>query len=466
LLAYFRINDPYRLLGVLVILLLVCVPRFIDYPGITYPELKSILIGEKVREGSVLYAEVIDHTAPLSAWINGFFSMIFGRSLLARHIMAMLIIFFQAAFLGSVLIDKKAYTENTYIPSLIFALLSIFSFDALGLSPELMGCGVLLLALNNLFREIEFRDQSESSFSVGIFISLASLFVFAFSAYLLAALAILAVFTRSAPRRYLLLIFGFLLPHFLLMAIYYLMGNLGELWQYFYLPNLAFGYAALVSAKSLWMLMIIPSFFLLISIVFLNREARFTKYQSQLVSVMFFWLIFSLLVVYYTRELRPQSFIVLIPSVSFFIAHFLLLIRRRKFAEINAWVIMISIIGFSFLAQYGKIDAVDYKGLMVTGSATEEPEKKVLNLSDNLSVYQHNPLGTGFLNYKLSRAIFEQPEYYENITKVYSEFQQDPPDVILDPENRFEKFMARIPEFRKSYRRNGEGRYIRTTVSN
>ena len=140
MLRYFRINDPYRLLGLLAIMVVISLPLFIDAPEMTLPELKSILLGEKVHSGSSLYTEVVDSTAPLAGWFDALFEMIFGRSVLGRHILAFFIVFSQAAYLGIVFINKKAFSESTFIPSVIFAFLFFFSFDTLSLNAELLEC--------------------------------------------------------------------------------------------------------------------------------------------------------------------------------------------------------------------------------------------------------------------------------------------------------------------------------------
>ena len=127
MLNYFRINDPYRLFGLLAVMLIIVLLLLIDTPGLTYPELKNFISGEKVREGNALYIELVDSTGPLAAWSNAFWDLCFGRSILARHILAFLIIFIQASYLGIVFSSKKAFAENTYIPSLIFAILFTFS---------------------------------------------------------------------------------------------------------------------------------------------------------------------------------------------------------------------------------------------------------------------------------------------------------------------------------------------------
>lgn len=261
LLRFFRINDPYRLVGLLVMLIFLSLPLFIDGAGLTYPELKALLVGEKVHEGFGLYSEVIDSTAPITAWFNGLMDILFGRSILARHIFSFVIIFLQSVFLGFVFIDKKAFAENTFIPSLIFSILFLFSFDTLSLTGDLLAFGFMLWALNSLFKELEFRAQGdETVVKVGIYISLASLCSFSFVVYLPAALTILIIFSGSGARKNLLLVFGFLLPHLLLSSVFYLSGSLGNLWEYYYLPGLSFSYKTYINSGSLLLLGAIPLF--------------------------------------------------------------------------------------------------------------------------------------------------------------------------------------------------------------
>ncbi len=454
MLRYFRINDPYRLLGLLVILVIIYLPLFVDMPEMTYPELKSLVIGEKVQEGRTLYAEIVDSSGPLAAWFNGFIDLLFGRSMMARHILAFIVLFFQAAFVGIMFADKKAFSENTYIPSLIYAILIFFSFDTLSLTPELLGTGFILLALNNLFKEIEFREQrNESIFNLGLYISLASLFSFSLFLYLPGALIILIIFTRHPPRKYFLLICGFIIPHLLLMSIFYLQDSFSEMWMYYYVPNLSLNVTRYISAGSLWWLGALPLFFLLVSLFMLNREARLTKYQTQLVQSMFFWMVFSFLHLFFSKDIRPQSFITVIPSLSFFITHALLVIHKKKFAEISVWVLLLTTVCISYLARYGAI-GVDYGKLIVKEDKATEGVQKALALDNDISIYKNHSLASPFFNWDLSMEIFSTPDYYESVIKVYQGIINDPPDVIRDRDDKLKPFLERIPDLKRMYVRN------------
>jgi hypothetical protein len=458
MLSYFRINDPYRLIGLLVIMTLLCLPLFIDSTPLTYPELKSFVIGEKVREGNSLYSELLESTPPLASWLYSACDWVFGRNLTVRHILAFLILFTQSAFLGIMLIDKKVFGENTYIPSLLFSLLAFISFDSISLTSDLFAFGFMLLALNNLFKEIEFRIQrDETIFNLGFFISLASLLCFSYSIYLPGAIIILALFTRSTPRKYLLMVLGFLLPHLFLACIYYSNGNLSALWYYFYVPSLSFSSESLMSAGSLLILCAIPLFYLFLSLFILNRDARLTKYQSQIFQAMFVWFIIALVQVFFAEDRRPQSLIPLIPPTSFYLTHFLLLIRRRKFAEINLLILVIAIVTVAYLARYNKIDRIRYEGLVVKQESAPINQKRILVLDHQPALFVDNKLATPFYDWDMSRTIFEQPNYYDHMLMVYRSLEEDLPEVIIDPKNLMEDFFSRLPALQSKYEKSTEG---------
>ncbi len=453
------------MVGLFVLLLLIYIPLFIFDSPLTGPELRDLIVGEKQNEGSRMYVGLVDSSAPLAAWTHEVLDTLFGRSLLVRHILAFIVLLAQSAYIGFLFISKKVFTENTYIPSLLFALLFFFSWDTLALSNELLGSGFLLLALSNIYREIEFRSEHDDSiFGAGIFISLASLFSLSFIVYLPCALFILVLFTRSNVRKYLLLVFGFLLPHLVVMSIAYLTNSTQETWKYYYLTGFSFERTNLVSAQTLLTLSALPLAYFVISMVMLNREARFSKYQSQILQATLLWLFFSLIFAFYAKELRPQTLIVFFPGMALLLTHFFLLIRRRKFVEINIWILFLGIVAIAYLARFDKIESVDYSGLTAPQSTEQYRGKRILVLSDDPSIYRDNQLATPFLNWKLSKPIFENPGYYDNVTRVYHAFKTDPPEIILDPGNVLAGFLERMPEFKAQYIRHNN-RYIRK-VSN
>jgi hypothetical protein len=455
MLRYFRINDPYKLLSLLALLVVAALPTLIELPAMTLHELRDIVLGEGVGD-KLLYVELIDSTPPMMAVTDGMLNFFFERSLRARHIFALFMLFFQAAYFGILLINNKAYSESSYVPSLIFGFLTFFSFDLLSASPELFASTLLLLALNNLFKEIEFRvDRDSIVLNLGVFLGMASLFVFSYTVFLLGSVFILVVFARTGPRKILLTLFGYGLVHAIVFVLYYCYGEVDDLWTNFYVSNFSRMGVALMDLQALFILASVPGSFLLFSIFMLTREARFTKYQSQLFQVMFLWLAIALVQAWITPERTPHTFLTFIPPVAYFISYYLLLIRRRWISETMLWIFIAGIMTMNLSAANNLIGVINYSGLFPVNSvfAAKVAQKKVMIVGDDISLLQSNTLSGYFLNWELSRKYFEEPDYYENVIKVNRVFATDPPDVIVDEKGLMDPFMEKIPVLKKAYRK-------------
>lgn len=225
---------------------------------------------------------------------------------------------------------------------------------------------------------------------------------------------------------------------------------------------MSFDRTSFVTTKTLLTLGALPSAYFAISLIMLNREARFSKYQSQILQAVLLWLLFSFLFVLYAKDLRPQTLIVFIPGLSVLLTHFFLLIRRKKFIHLNSWILLVGIVTIAYMARFQKIDSVDYSRLLVSNEATEVKDKRILVLDDTIDLYKDNSLATPFVNWNLSEEIFRNPDYYENVTRVYHSFKTDPPDIVYDKENLLGKFFFRMPDIRSNYVRQGD-RYLKVS---
>ena len=80
------------------------------------------------------------------------------------------------------------------------------------LSPVLMSLTFLLLSLNNIFKRIDKQTKDEFFLNTGIFLGLATLFYLPSLFFLPALMLSLLLFTASLFRRYILLLYGFMIP--------------------------------------------------------------------------------------------------------------------------------------------------------------------------------------------------------------------------------------------------------------
>jgi hypothetical protein len=457
MLRFFRFNDPYRLVIVLIITVLLGIKAELEFPSITIPELKGILVGEMMADGKQLYSEVWDSMPPLTAFVQYVLDLAFDRSTMPRHILSWAFIFFQAAFFGILLINNKALNESGYLPSFLFTLLCFFSFDTVSLTREIIGSSLLLLALNDLLKEIEFKkQQDETIHNLGFYLGLASLSSFSYIIFFLGTALILFVFTRVQARRFGLFFFGLLLPHLLLNTWYFVSGNIDFLWSNFYLPNMEFNTNSLISLQSLLLLGLIPTIFFAFSLV-ISRQARFTKYQTQILQVMLLWLLFGLLEIYFTRLRTPQALIVCVPPLAYFISHLFLLIKRKALAETLLWILIGGLITINSLSVRQSIQPIDFSNLVMQQQQVFPwKDKKIMLLDNSLAPYLSNRPSGYFLEWSLCSQVFEDPGYYQHILAVAEALEKDPPEVIFDPQDLMKGVFPYLPEAQKQYRKEND----------
>ena len=81
--------------------------------------------------------------------------------------------------------------------------------------------------------------------------------------------------------------------------------------------------------------------------------------------------------------------------------------------------------------------------------------KRILVLEENPALLLNNTLSPAFVDWNLSKNIFENPQYYENVLLVNRFLEKDPPEIILDPKNIMEKYFERLPVLKSNYRKEG-----------
>jgi len=134
-----------------------------------------------------------------------------------------------------------------------------------------------------------------------------------------------------------------------------------------------------------------------------------------------------------------------------------LLIRRKWIAESMIWLFLLSVIGISTASRLNKIKRVDYTGLYPTPSKYESfiKKKNILVLGDDLGIYKINQPTSYFLNWNLSKDIFQEPNYFENVILVQNSFEKDKPEIIIDEKGLMKKFFVRLPELNTQYEKSG-----------
>ena len=423
-----------------------------------------MLVGEKLTGGVNLYSEVWDSIAPLSAFIYTGIDYLFGRSQLTYQIFAYLLVCYQIFIFNSFLINSKAYAENTYIPGIIYALLSSVCYDMFTLTPFLIGLTFLLLALKNIFQHIEFRaKRDEDILNIGLFIGLATVSYQQFSIFALCTLLIFVMFTGTVGRRYVMMLFGFFLPILIAGSYFFLTNRFTDFMYSFFAPFSVISKTWYFSFSELLVLFSIPLLYFLLALFRMLQGARLTNYQGRLTQSMIVWMTFSIVFVLISDEYSPSVYLILVPVASFYIAHHFLIYRRKGLAEISFIVFFLGLVAtgiLSYNTPQGLVKYFDDTEYVINKNNYEEMKgDRILVLDDNIRPYYYAQSATPFLNWQMSEEVFNNLDYYDNLTLIHEGIANDKPDIIIDSNNRMPKIFEKIPAFEKLYFKSRDGNY-------
>ena len=328
MIALFRLNDPYRLIFVLLALIGLRIPFFMEELIPTVTAFRWMLIGEQLAGGDLLYKDVYDYIGPLSGLFFQGMDLLFGRSLSASLTVAAVVVFFQAIIFNNLLVTNKAYNESTYVPAYCYVLFTSLHFDFLTLSPALLALTFVLLALSNIFRRIDNQTKDELFTGTGAYLGIASLFYLPCIVLFITFLIILVVYSNSLPRRLMLMTFSFFLILALSACYAYFIGAYGE-YTNFYLY-------ALWSIERLnyfgdWrviIILVLPVLLVLAGLLIVNLNGKYANFQLKFQQALLFLLAGCGLMMFVTVEKTYFSWIFIMPVVAFFTVHLLLLMKN------------------------------------------------------------------------------------------------------------------------------------------
>jgi hypothetical protein len=470
LLSYFKINDPYRLVVIFILLFALSIPAMIKPEVNTIPELERLLIGQSISNGKLLYDELWVEMAPLSSVVYSAVDWLFGRSYLAHKILAILLFFFQIFYFNQTLLSRKAYNENSYVPAFLYAVLGFIMIDTIRLSAELMGLTFIVVSFASLFKHLEARVRTDQNLLyIGIYIGIASLFYLPYLAFFLATVLSLLFYTNTMKRRYVLLIYGVAFPILLVWIYYFIIGKTDAFYFCYINSLIRLDYFNFLDLTSVLIIIALPSLYLLWAFIKVFNTPSFINYQSRIQGVFFFYFLTAVVVWIFWSRNSGATMAMFIPIYTFFLSHLFLLIRKWLVREIATTLLIASIFTIYFASLYGNklvVNAIDLKKLLVQETSYDQfvQGKSLLVMGKQyFEAYQSAAPATPYLDWQLARAHFDHLNYYDHLQKIYVYMEEDPPEMIIDESNYMPELSEKIPLFKNQYEKVSGNLYRKIT---
>lgn len=458
MLSFFRVNAPYQILSLIIILVLLQFPFYVHSPDLLVPELQWMLVGEKMGQGFMLYRDVWDNLSPLSAAVYWGIDELFGRSPIAHRTLANILIILQAIYFNYISNQRQLFTERNYVPGILYLLFINVSFDCSTLSPVLMATTFILLAFGTLIRQMQREGVTDEVFELGFYLSVATLFYLPMGLFAFWSFASMLLYTGANFRQHTLAFFGYIFPIALTALFFFFRDALDDFSQN--LLTSAFRTRQYNLNDFLGVIGTMAGIFLLGGLGFVQTIGypRFINYQSRCQQIMMLWSIIAVISIALMPFIAPMQFIIFIPPLAFFAVNFFMLMQRRWLSEILFLVVFVAVLFFRYQASFlnnsfafnksARLENLKIKNALLPPQINKQ---KILVIGDDEGEYKDNFPATAYLNWELARYDFENLDSYESVISIFDNFTADPPTYVIDKVNIMPRLFKRLPELGKRY---------------
>lgn len=456
MLRFFRINDPYRLIFIFLILIGVRFLQNAFIDGQFVLELKWLLLGEWLGKGFHMYREAFDYTGPLAAMIYKFTDLIFGRSVFVHHALSSLLIIFQAGLFNGILLRNKAFDENNYLPAFFYVIVLLSIPDFMALSPQLMSLTFILKALSSVLRRIDNQVTDELFLNSGLYVGISAMIYLPSAVFFFVFLISLIVFSSAITRRLLLYLFGFTLV-IGLCAVYFLWrGDIYFFTEFFFRQGLLLDGESLLSTMELITISGGLIFILVITITKAITSSRLTIFQQRVQQVIWFMFIGGITCFLIANKKTPLELIFLVPLFAYFLTHYFMLVRRRIFKMLMPALVVFGLLGFNLYSYINFVKPLTVEEIAVNDS-------NILVLDENFGYYLNKESGSPCFSKELCLTAFEGLEYYEASSSIYKLFEKADPGLIIDELGVVDRLFFRLPLLEEKYVKINEKMYRRVS---
>ena len=451
---FFRSSSIAGTITLAILFLAVRLPAEWLNTNILAIEIKYLALAEKISQGNWLYIDIWDNTAPLSALVYTILYLFFGKVLWVHHLLAGVLVFWQAIQWNFWLVRTKMYQERNQIPAIAYLLLASLWSDCYTLSPELMANTFLITVLGNTFLHLNDQQQTEKSFEIGVYLGIALMFHFPIIFILFGIIIASLLFSGIKFREYVLLCFGFILPFLLLGVAFYFKDGFNVFVDFFVWSGFKLSKNYTLSFLHYIVLFFTPAILVLLGLLALSQSVGFVNYQLRCQQTMLILLFFSLGSIFLSSEIAFYTSAILWCSASFFIAHLFLLLKRKLLRNLTFLVFVLMSLGINYMYILRLVpgEVQEFLPYPAALSVPTFKNKKIWVLDKKWEYYLYNQAATPYFHWDLSKKYLQKVDYYDIQAEIYERLIQNPPDIILGHQPTIEVVFKRLPTFAKRYR--------------
>ncbi|MDZ4844461.1 MAG: hypothetical protein SH857_02815 [Chitinophagales bacterium] len=306
-----------------------------------------LLLNSALFFSSGLFPVAATH-APFS---NLFFSLtgfLFGNNHYVLSLLSIVLVFAQSLMMNNLVNNAKVFTNGTYVPAIIYALLASLFTEFLFLTPVLLATLFLILAIGKALKLYKQHHAIGDIYDMSFLIGIASLFYMPFALLLLLVFVSLAVMRSFNWREWVAGLLGFFSIYFLTGTWFFLTDGLKEFLQQHLFPPVAQGVAIDVRL-GLYVVGILTAVLVVAaSFIFLLNFLKSTIHTRKFLTLMGWTIMLLPLSALLGNGLTLNHFVALSVPLCLLISYLFLTLRKVRIANALHLLWLIAVLFFQY----------------------------------------------------------------------------------------------------------------------
>lgn len=409
-----------------------------------YWELKNQLIGQKINEGFRMYQDVRDNAGPFAA---GFFQFLDALSIPVsmNAYWASGLLIFQAFIFQRTIQRYELMPPMGYLPFFIYSIFFHFSLEFAIPSAALLGLTFLLLAWREVVKQQSTLNVDDRVFLIGLFIGIAGLFYPSYFIFIFWGILSLVFYSGINIRQLLLVLVGFLIVNIITSLVYTYHGNFPYLIQVFQNSAIQFHAPAWDQLQEIAWAYIPAIGFAIFGLwkVIENPKIKSTGQKAQQTNLI--WIFTGIVATFTLPDTASNNVLFFLPALAYFTLNSFFLLKKYWVREVMLWLL----VGLTYFSLQFDWKSQNHK--RIKPSELSIRNEKLMILGPQIEAYRYNTMAGPFVNWDMSKSIFDELDQYKTIVMLDQYMTQDPPTYIYDPSGKFQLVQYYLPYLKLRY---------------
>jgi hypothetical protein len=406
--------------------------------------LKNHLIGQKLNEGFRMYQDVRDNTGPFA---TGFFQLLdaLGLPVGMNAYWASALIIFQAFIFQRTIQRYELMPPMGYLPFFIYSIFFHFSLEFAIPSGALLGLTFLLLAWREIIKQQGTLNVDDRVFLIGLFVGAAGLCYPSYFLFIFWGILSLVFYSGINIRQLLLVMVGFLIVNIITGLVYTYNGNFPYLIQVYQNSALEFRAPAWVQLQEIAWTYVPAIGFAIYGFWKIIEKPKIKSNGQKAQQTNLIWIFIGILATFTLPAGTSNNLLFFLPAFAYFSLNSFFILKKYWIREMLIWLML----GLAYFSV--QLDWKSQTNKRIKPSELSLRNEKLMVLGPQIEAYRYNVMSGPFVNWEMSKSLFNELDQYKTIVLLDQYMTQDPPNYIYDPTGKFRLVQNYLPYLKLKY---------------